>query len=409
VLTGGVSIYGGFAGYETELSQRDPVKNKTILSGDLGQKDDDADNAYHVLVAVGALGGTVLDGLTITGGNASGSGHVLINGQLVARDSGGGVVLGGSGDARLRNLVITDNQASNGTGGLIVLGDVNAIVENCDLEGNRGSTDDEQSPIEEPPEAPTKDPVEKPVEEPLEEPSEKPSEDPPDALTEEPVEEPTESSVVDNDASQPPATTSDDGFPNGVLQAQSAVDAVEELMTQMLPDVEIPLVGPVLTSPVTDISAIFGLPVPLMAIAFADGWAPVNLVLVVSNAVIMMALLYLALSSSGSAQGAFRRRRAVSVVSMAITLLSLTTVIATQDISLAVKPFDAASLWLLLPTVANILLLISSARPMGAFTLKPIDTRSGKGRTPRGAHDPTSLRPRPRRGTWLTENGDDEE
>ena len=50
----GLTIYGGFAGTETALSERDLVANKTLLSGDLNGDDtsggDNSENAYHVLV-----------------------------------------------------------------------------------------------------------------------------------------------------------------------------------------------------------------------------------------------------------------------------------------------------------------------------------------------------------------------
>lgn len=74
-----VALYGGFSGGETLLSERDPKNNNTILSGDLNDDDNSiityneqtrGDNSYHVVVASFATN-AVLDGVTITGGNAS--------------------------------------------------------------------------------------------------------------------------------------------------------------------------------------------------------------------------------------------------------------------------------------------------------------------------------------------------
>ncbi|MCH7702167.1 MAG: hypothetical protein IID37_10810 [Planctomycetes bacterium] len=53
-LISGVGLYGGFAGGETELDERDPDLNVTILSGDLNGDDrldfaNNEENSYHVV------------------------------------------------------------------------------------------------------------------------------------------------------------------------------------------------------------------------------------------------------------------------------------------------------------------------------------------------------------------------
>ena len=127
-LPPGVGVYGGFAGTETLRTQRDWLAHLTILSGDIGGDDStDANgvvvttthivgaNAYHVVMADGTgapiTGTTVLDGFTITGGQA--------NGGSAPDDSGGGFYCDGHGSGHvcspsLRNLTFSGNAATGG-------------------------------------------------------------------------------------------------------------------------------------------------------------------------------------------------------------------------------------------------------------------------------------------------------
>lgn len=104
-LVNGVSIYGGFAGTETLLSQRNIAANPTILSGDIGISGDASDNTYHVLNGNDLNATAVLDGFTITGGNANGSGY--------PHDGGGGM-LSICGAATIRNCTFTGNSGAYG-------------------------------------------------------------------------------------------------------------------------------------------------------------------------------------------------------------------------------------------------------------------------------------------------------
>lgn len=101
-----VAVYGGFVGTETARTQRNSAVNLTVLSGDVDNNDTtdangiDVDathivgnNANHVI----SLGGnqsiganTVLDGFTITGGNANSSDFAM------TAPLGGGLVCSGS-------------------------------------------------------------------------------------------------------------------------------------------------------------------------------------------------------------------------------------------------------------------------------------------------------------------------
>ncbi|MCL9781984.1 hypothetical protein M9194_11165 [Vibrio sp. S4M6] len=65
----GVELLGGFAGTETLVTQRNWQKNKTILSGNIGDKNNQQDNSYHVVIGAN---NAVLDGFVIEDGYAVG-------------------------------------------------------------------------------------------------------------------------------------------------------------------------------------------------------------------------------------------------------------------------------------------------------------------------------------------------
>ena len=102
----GKALYGGFVGTETARSQRDPVKNETILNG-LGMLHVVAIDATGSATNVG--GSTVIDGFTITGGNANGTGGDQYGGGLDCNGS-----LGYSCSPSLANLVFKNNNAGEG-------------------------------------------------------------------------------------------------------------------------------------------------------------------------------------------------------------------------------------------------------------------------------------------------------
>lgn len=134
LLKADVEVYGGFAGVEQFLSQRDlTIKaNKTTLSGDFQGNDiltgkgkglsmqNMTDNAYHVVVSAGNVGTALLDGFTISGGNAVRFGfteYITVNGVSVYTGNGGGVNCTES-SPRLSNLQIIGNSAYVGGGGI---------------------------------------------------------------------------------------------------------------------------------------------------------------------------------------------------------------------------------------------------------------------------------------------------
>ncbi|HUR27468.1 MAG TPA: hypothetical protein VM509_04725, partial [Planctomycetota bacterium] len=86
-LRNNIEVYGGFAGFESTLAQRNVLANPTILSGDLAGNDGSSiftDNSFHVVSGAGTNATAVLDGFTVRSGNANGAG--------ANEDRGGGIL-----------------------------------------------------------------------------------------------------------------------------------------------------------------------------------------------------------------------------------------------------------------------------------------------------------------------------
>jgi hypothetical protein len=102
-LKSGVMLYGGFNGDEDQRSARDPLKYITRLSGVLSQEGDSQVHSYHVVRgSVNAL----LDGLTISGGDASGLSYDAYGGGLL--------MIGAKQATNVKHCIFENNQAYYG-------------------------------------------------------------------------------------------------------------------------------------------------------------------------------------------------------------------------------------------------------------------------------------------------------
>ena len=121
-LNGDVAMYGGFPDVGNPgFNDRDPATYLTILSGDLSGNDNNnvaadepsrADNSYHVVTVAGD--GAILDGLTITGGNANGASLNTTGGGW---DNGGGMY-NNHVNPTVRNVTFIGNSAASKGGGM---------------------------------------------------------------------------------------------------------------------------------------------------------------------------------------------------------------------------------------------------------------------------------------------------
>ncbi|MHC4881625.1 MAG: hypothetical protein ACYTCV_03385, partial [Planctomycetota bacterium] len=126
-LKNGVAIYGGFEGWEKRIFLADPKIHETILSGDIGTSDDNADNSYHVVRATNVNSTAILDGFTITGGNAN---------EGSSTDAWGGGLLNDTSNPAINNCIFMGNNASINGGGMYNYDHSDPIVTNCTFSDN---------------------------------------------------------------------------------------------------------------------------------------------------------------------------------------------------------------------------------------------------------------------------------
>lgn len=139
-----VKVYGGFAGTESALSDRNFITNVSTLSGDIGTYNVAADNTYHVVVLSGSSTTTVLDGFTITGGNANTGIQPASPAPYTAPpltttlETGGGIVIQNGGNPTIANCMILNNVAVFG-GGLYASNASIPTIRACQFSGNQAT------------------------------------------------------------------------------------------------------------------------------------------------------------------------------------------------------------------------------------------------------------------------------
>ena len=126
-LVDGVALYGGFAGTEALRTQRDPGVNPTILSGDIGAINVAPDNCYHVVTGSNTDGTAVLDGFTVTAGQADGEWPDSIGGGLYVE----------SGSPTIANCTFLANYGEGGGGGIGAY-QAGPTVASCAFQNNDG-------------------------------------------------------------------------------------------------------------------------------------------------------------------------------------------------------------------------------------------------------------------------------
>ncbi|MHC4703710.1 MAG: hypothetical protein ACYTFQ_24380 [Planctomycetota bacterium] len=125
-LINGVAIYGGFAGGETSLDERDWQTNVTTLTGDIGTPGYIYDNSYHVVTSSLNDASAVLDGFIITYGYADGSGTDA---------NGGGMYNDVNSTPTVSNCTFSFNHADNSGGGMYNK-NAGPILNNCTFSEN---------------------------------------------------------------------------------------------------------------------------------------------------------------------------------------------------------------------------------------------------------------------------------
>lgn len=141
-IPNGVKLYGGFAGTELSIAQRNIEHNPTMLSGEIGTNAKE-DNAFTVVYTENVSSATVVDGFIITGGVAD---KELPTDVKSAEVGGGGWynnATAGVSNPIIRNCKFIDNSAREGAGFFNVAngGEASPSIEKCQFIRNIAQLD----------------------------------------------------------------------------------------------------------------------------------------------------------------------------------------------------------------------------------------------------------------------------
>ncbi len=161
-LVNGVALKGGYAGLrESDPDARDIERYRTVLSGDLFGNDglsflSSEDNSYHVVTGISTDSTAVLEGFTVTAGNANGSdwpqfgawggGVLVVTGSPTfkqcriignaAEEFGGGIANFIGASPTITQCTIKDNKAGSEGGGVANLYNSNPTISDTRIEDN---------------------------------------------------------------------------------------------------------------------------------------------------------------------------------------------------------------------------------------------------------------------------------
>lgn len=127
VITDGVQILGGWA---PDFSVRDPDVFATILSGDIDGDGSPANNTRQILRITSTMSGsTLIDGVTVEGGNAD---------DILGQNEGGGLFITAASPT-IRDVTFRENSASVG-GGAVFCDAATPTFEDITFSENAGET-----------------------------------------------------------------------------------------------------------------------------------------------------------------------------------------------------------------------------------------------------------------------------
>ncbi len=139
----GVKLYGGFAGHESLLTERDFQANKTVLSGDIGVQGDANDNSHTIVYLADVDSSTCLDGFILSNGNANG--NPVVYGFYSRARNGGAIYITANNNAhatepKITNCVFRLNSANQRGGAMFIYNQVgfavNPLFQKCQFVEN---------------------------------------------------------------------------------------------------------------------------------------------------------------------------------------------------------------------------------------------------------------------------------